>query len=93
MENTQKQQQTKEGPHKLATTKTQHTVRCSLEVVLLHAINGEVVSGVRGGYRRHHNQQRDKEQKGQRKTTAKHFHHFFNFVKPHDGIWDVTTSN
>ena len=68
-------------------------MRRSLEIVLLHTINCEVVRGVGGRYRRHHDQQRDKEQKGQRKTAAKHFHHFANFVEPHDEIQVATISN
>jgi len=68
-------------------------MRRSLEIVLLHTINCEVVRGVGGRYRRHHDQQRDKEQKGQRKTAAKHFHHFTNFVEPHDEIQVATISN
>ena len=71
----------------------QHTARWSLEIILLHSVNCEVVSGSGRGYRRNHNQQRDKEQERQRETAAKHFHHFSDFVQPHDGVLGAIITN
>jgi len=55
-----------------------------LQIVLLHAIDGEVVSGSGRSDGRNHHEQRNEKQKWQRETAAKHLDHFCNFVQPHD---------